>query len=92
MKDVVPGIEVSHVAQAFLTALVVNADSEEVRRSQVLTQPKIRTAQHGELFERIADIDLTIAKAIRPEILVVADDRRTIVREDHPQSDTPDQL
>ena len=33
MKDVVPGIEVSHVAQAFLTALVVNADSEEVRRS-----------------------------------------------------------
>ena len=87
-----PGIEVSHVAQAFLTALVVNADSEEVRRSQVLPQPEIRTAQHGELFERIADIDLTIAKAIRPEILVVADDRWTIVREDHPQSDARDEL
>jgi hypothetical protein len=92
MKDVVPRIEVSHVAQAFLAALVVNADSEEVRRSQVLPQPKIRAAQHGELFERIADIDLTIAKAIRPEILVVADDCWTIVREDHPQSDAPDEL
>ena len=87
-----PRIEVSHVAEAFVTALVVNAHALEIGRCDVLPQAQVRMPQHGELAQRLMDVDLTVAKALRPEILVLADDRRTIVCEDHPEPHACDEL
>jgi hypothetical protein len=45
-----------------------------------------------ELLQRILDGHLAVAQAIRPQILVVTDQPRSIVRQDHAEPESADEL
>ena len=47
MKQVVSGVKLPHVPDALFTAFAVHTHSRQIRRTEILPEAQVRTAQFG---------------------------------------------
>src|SRR5918994_4958294 len=92
VQQIVPGVEPNEMLEALLATLRVHTHPPQVGRSRALEEPQVPLPQHDENRERLTWIALVIMQAIRPQVLIVAGQRRPIVREDEARPPRPDQL
>jgi hypothetical protein len=67
--------------QALVSALDMHTDAFQLGWRSAYQQPPVRAAQHPELLERQIRIRLVVAKPLRPQVLVVTRQRRSVVRQ-----------
>jgi hypothetical protein len=58
----------------------------------MLPDSHVCATEHGELLEGVADFDVAVSKATRPQILIVAHQTWPIVRHDHTKSEAAHEL
>ena len=92
VKEVVAGIHPTEVFEALLPALAVDADAGEIGRRKTPPDAQVGPADRLELLESVSEVDIRIMQSPRPEILVVAGQRRPVVRQNHAQPETADEL
>ena len=74
---------------AFFTTLRVHTHAFEIVRRCARQQPQIPAAQHFELFQRLANARVGVPESLGPQVLIVAGQRRAILREHHSQPPAP---
>ena len=82
VHQIVTSIQSAQVLDAFLPALGVDADAVQVLRRRALEEPEVPSAKDAKRFQRLGWVGLSVVKVVGPLILVVAGDRRAILRED----------
>ncbi len=89
MQEIVAGVEAHHISGALFAALGVDTDALQVFWRRALDQFEIVATQHAERLQRIGGIGFGVMQPIGPEVLVVAGDRRSILREGQPHAPSP---
>ena len=89
VQQVMPRIESTHVLDTLFTPLRVNADPPQIFARRTPQESKIRTAQYGEILQRLVGVGSVVPKSFRPQVLVVSGQLRTIVGQHHAESIAP---
>ena len=89
VQQVVAGVEAHQVTCALFAALGMHADTLQILGRGALDQPQVVAPQHAQRLERLAGIRVGVVQPLGPQILVVAGDRRPILREDQPHPPSP---
>ena len=92
MQQVVPGVQITQVTQALFAALGVHAGPAKIFGRRALEELQIRPPEHPERLERLGRIGVGIVQSLRPEILIVAGDRRPVLRQDQSHPPGPDDV
>jgi hypothetical protein len=92
MQQIVAGVQADHVFDTLFSALCVHADASKIFRRSTPQQAEIRAPQDRELIQRLVDRRVVVVKALRPQVLVVAGERRTVLREHHADAVSPHQI
>ena len=92
VQKVVAGVQPPHVFEALLAPLAVDPHSDKIRRTQMRPNSHVCPTERGKLLEGVPDVDVAVSEAARPEILIVARQRRPIMRHDHTEPESAHQL
>ena len=92
VQQVVARVQTPKVFDAFLAALGVNADPFQILWRHPVDEAQVRPPQHVERRQRLCGIGLVVPQPLGPEILVVARDGWTVLRENQPNAPAPHQV
>src|SRR5689334_18012774 len=83
VQQIVARIQFCHMADALFTALRMDAHAIEVAGSGPFQKAQVAAPEHRERLEGILRTGLVVVEARRPGVLVIADQRRAILRQHH---------
>ena len=76
----------------FFTTLGVHTHALQIFRRRVGEQPEIRSAEHREAIQGLVDRQFVVVQALGPQVLVVAGQRRAILREHEADAVAPHEI
>lgn len=86
------GIQPPQVFKALLAPLAMDPNSDQIRGIQTLPNTHVAPTDCAKLLECVADFDVAVPEATRPEVLIVARQRRPIMRQDHAEPEAAHEL